>query len=175
MSKLINSWVGWGIEQNERHKENEKIKGLVLNELENKLSTHKWGNLFFHGSRAKVANMLSLQHINTPDISNSDWDFAVQDSGKLQRYLHSNWTYLDVKTYIDNDTVAVFEKKFGYALVQVSLRVNIIRYADCFNSVDEGFYFKNLHKSSPACMPKEDQSDFWNSLYYAWDMGNQNK
>ena len=132
--------------------------------------------VFLTGSREKESQYFAflpedLGKIVTPE---TDWDYATQADNFAEHWLiKNNFKMNGLSSYCDNDTKFVYEKIIDGQKVQVSLRENLHRYIDCFNGVDWYFYRKYLHKSSPDCMDKDKQREFWNALYYAWDCGSQ--
>lgn len=140
----------------------------VLNHLKNELPFYD--EFFLHGSRGKKT-LLG----DSPDITHSDWDFAVQHKQPWQdfdqRLVSKGWVGCVGKSYLDNDTAFVYEKTINSNKVQISCRQNLKRYKDVWNSVSPDFYFRYLWKGAPNCLPVEDRRELYNSLYYVWDCG----
>lgn len=153
------------------------------NQFENHEELKIFGEVFLHGSRGMLDRYeqgwiftdhpLSKKRIVLKE--NTDWDYATQNVQNWQdlvwRVTKEGWEEVVDASYCDNDTAHVFEKIIDGSKVQVSLRQNLNRYRDVFNSVDTDFYFSFLWKNSPECLPIEGRREFWNSLYYAWDCG----
>lgn len=143
----------------------------MTNKLE-KADIKIFGDVFLHGSRGMYNKSFYL----TPQLPQStDWDYAAQHTQSCQQLLEdaikAGWVECVDKSYMDDDTTFVFERSINGNKVQVSMRQNLLRYKDCFNSIDVDFYFKYLWKSSGDCLSVEDRRKFFNSLYSCWDSG----
>lgn len=169
MITTLDDWVSQRIHQKNMLDEANRLKLLISDSIKIK----NLEKIFLQGSRGFFTK--DFPPTPAPDLTESDWDFAIEsDSERLlaQRFVDAGWELCDTYSYKDNDTTWVYNKEFYGHKVQVSLRNNLTRFIDCFNSIETSFYFKYMHKSSNKCMDREDMTRYWNSLYYAWDCGN---
>lgn len=122
-------------------------------------------DLYLYGSTSKLSSFEARELENFDE--SSDYDFAVQDSAKVHDQLISlGWRKKDELSYQDAQTVHIFEGQVDGERVQISLRVELDKFKEVWESIPAEFYWHFLNKRSPTFIGREGVKTYLDQLYF---------
>jgi len=128
-------------------------------------------DMFLYGSRDMADDWGNVSHYS-PLVENSDWDFAVRNSLRVENYLvMDGWKEKKTEAYKDATTFRVYDKEIDGYKIQISLRDKFDAFKSVWNNIPQDFYWKYINKKSKYAMSPDEVSQYISSMAYVYEAG----